>query len=173
VPMRWISEAFGPDELLGMVYYGQGIGRYFPGNTSGQDALSNIGLPGTATGFSFDPLPTYGVIAAYRRFWTTKLRSNVSYAYSHEDYPSYALQFTPGSASALALNTDMQQVFVNLIWSPFAEIRDGTFGSGWLDVGLEYVFTRRDLFGGSAQAGSAGSGLGVANRFLAAAVGRF
>ena len=54
-----------------------------------------------------------------------------------------------------------------------AEIRDGTFGSGWLDVGLEYVFTRRDLFGGSAQAGSAGSGLGVANRFLAAAVGRF
>jgi hypothetical protein len=173
VPMRWISEAFGPDELLGMVYYGQGIGRYFPGNTSGQDALSNIGLPGTATGFSFNPLPTYGVIAAYRRFWTTKLRSNVAYAYSHEDYPSYALQFTPGSASALALNTDMQQVFVNLIWSPFAELRDGTFGSGWLDVGLEYVFTRRDLFGGSAQAGSAGSGLGVANRFLAAAVGRF
>ncbi len=173
VPMRWLSEAFGPDELLGMVYYGQGIGRYFAGNTSGQDALSNIGLPGTATGFSFDPLPTYGAIVAYRRFWTTKLRSNISYAYSHEDYPSYALQFTPGSASALALNTDMQQVFVNLIWSPFAEVRDGTFGSGWLDVGLEYVFTRRDLFGGSVQAGSAGSGLGVANRILAAAVGRF
>ena len=88
-----------------------------------------------------------------------------------EDYPSYALGFTPGSASALALNTDMQQVFVNLIWSPFAQVRDGTFGSGWLDVGVEYVFTRRDLFGGAAQAGSAGSGLGVANRFLAAAVG--
>lgn len=172
-PMRWVAEAFGPDELLGMVYYGQGIGRYFPGNTSGQDALSNIGLPGTFTSFSFNPLPTYGAIAAYRRFWTTQLRSNFSYAYSHEDYPSYALQFTPGSASALLLNRDMQQVFVNLIWSPFATIHDGTFGSGWLDVGLEYVFTRRDLFGGSAQAGSAGSGLGVANRFLAAAVGRF
>ena len=39
-----------------------------------------------------------------------------------------------------------------------------TFGSGWLDVGLEYVYTRRDLFGGSAAAGTAGSGLGVANR---------
>jgi hypothetical protein len=173
VPMRWLSEAFGPDQLIGMVYYGQGIGRYFGGNTSGQDALSNIGLPGTITGFSLNPLPTYGAIVAYRRFWTTQLRSNFSYAYSRQDYPSYALGFTPGSASALALNTDMQQVFVNLIWSPFATVRDGTFGSGWLDVGLEYVFTRRDLFGGAAQAGPAGSGLGIANRFLAAAVGRF
>jgi DcaP outer membrane protein len=173
VPMRWLSEAFGPDELLGMVYYGQGIGRYFAGNTSGQDALSNIGLPGTFASFSFNPLPTYGAIVAYRRFWTTQLRSNFSYAYSRQDYPSYALGFTPGSASALALNTDMQQVFANLIWSPFAQVRDGTFGSGWLDVGVEYVFTRRDLFGGAAQAGPAGSGLGIANRFLAAAVGRF
>ncbi len=173
VPMRWLSEAFGPDTIMGMVYYGQGIGRYFAGNTSGQDALSNIGLPGTLTSFSVNPLPTYGVIAAYRRFWTTQLRSNITYAYSREDYPSYALNFTPGSVSALALNRDMQQVFVNLIWSPFAEVRDGVFGTGWLDVGAEYVFTRRDLFGGSAAAGTAGSGLGVANRILAAAVARF
>ena len=172
LPMRWLSEAFGPDQLIGMVYYGQGIGRYFAGNTSGQDALSNLGLPGI-TSFSLNPLPTYGAIAAYRRFWTTQLRSNVSYAYSREDYPSYALNFTPGSASALGLNRDMQQVFVNLIWSPFAEIRDGVFGSGWLDVGAEYVFTRRDLFGGSTAAGTAGSGLGIANRILAAAVARF
>ena len=67
----------------------------------------------------------------------------------------------------------MQQVFANLIWSPFATVHDVTFNSGWLDVGLEYVFTRRDLFGGSAAAGSAGAGLGVANRILAAAVVRF
>jgi len=173
VPMRWVSDVFGPDELMGMAYYGQGIGRYFSGNTFGQDALSNIGLPGTSTSFSFNPLPTYGVIGAYRHFWLPQLRTNISYAYARQDYPSYALQFAPGSASALALNRDMQQVFVNLIWSPFGEVRDGVFGSGWLDVGLEYVYTRRDLFGGSAAAGSAGSGLGVANRILAAAVGRF
>ena len=79
VPMRWLSDAFGPDELLGMAYYGQGIGRYFPGNTSGQDALSNIGLPGSSLSFSLNPLPTYGAIAAYRHFWTPQLRSNVSY----------------------------------------------------------------------------------------------
>jgi hypothetical protein len=173
LPMRWLSDAFGTDQIMTMAYYGQGIGRYFAGNTSGQDALSNVGLPGTLTGFSLDPLPAYGVIAGYRRFWTTQLRSNVSYAYAREDYPSYALNFTPGSAAALSLNRDMQQVFVNLIWSPFAEVRDGVFGSGWLDVGAEYVFTRRDLFGGSAAAGTAGSGLGVANRILAAAIARF
>ena len=173
LPMRWIADAFGADELIGMAYYGQGIGRYFPGNTSGQDALSNIGLPGTFANFSLNPLPTYGAIVAYRRFWTPQLRSNISYAYAHEDYPSYALGFTPGSGAALALNSDMQQVFVNLIWSPFGTIHDVTFNSGWLDVGFEYVFTRRDLFGGTAAAGSAGSGLGIANRFLAAAVARF
>ncbi len=173
VPMRWIADALGPDELLAMAYYGQGIGRYFPGNTSGQDALSNIGQPGSSSSFSLNPLPTYGAIVAYRRFWTPQLRSNLSYAYAHEDYPSYALGFTPGSAAALALNSDMQQVFANLIWSPFATVHDVTFNSGWLDVGLEYVFTRRDLFGGSAAAGSAGAGLGVANRILAAAVVRF
>ena len=70
VPMRWLSDVFGPDELLGMVYYGQGIGRYFAGNTSGQDALSNIGLPGSSLSFSLNPLPTYGAIVAYRHFWT-------------------------------------------------------------------------------------------------------
>ena len=172
VPMRWLWDGFGPDQLLGMVYYGQGIGRYFVGNTSGQDALSNIGLPGVVGG-SLDALPTYGVIAAYRRFWTTRFRSNFAYSYSREDYPSYALQFAPGSASALGMNRDMQQVFVNLIWSPFAEVRNGTFGSGTVDVGLEYVFTRRDLFGGSAAAGTAGAGLGVANRIVGAIVGRF
>jgi hypothetical protein len=42
----------------------------------------------------------------------------------------------------------MQQVFVNLIWCPFAEVCNGTFGSGWPDGG-------------------------IANRFLAAAVGWF
>ncbi len=117
LPMRWISEGFGPDQLIGMAYYGQGIGRYFGGNTSGQDALSSIGLPGTT--FSFDPVPTYGFTAAYRRFWTTQVRSNMAYSYARQDYPSYGLGFTPGSAAATSLNSTMQQAVVNLIWSPF------------------------------------------------------
>jgi len=172
-PMRWLADAFGPDQLVGMGYYGQGIGRYFPGNTSGQDALSNIGLQGVYTNVSLNPVPTYGFVVAYRRFWTPQLRSNVSYAYAREDYPSYASGFVPGTLPATSLNRDMQQVFVNLIWSPFARLRDGVVGTGWLDVGLEYLFTRRDVFGGSSATGPAGAGYGIANRLVGAAVARF
>jgi hypothetical protein len=173
LPMRWLSAALGPDELMGMAYYGQGIGRYFGGNTFGQDALSNIGLPGTATGFSLDPLTTYGATAAYRRFWTPQVRSKFVYSYAWQTYPSYALLFAPGSGSATSLNSTMQQAIVNLIWSPFAELRGNTVGTGWLDVGLEYVYMHRDVFGGAAATAAAGLGFATANRLLASATIRF
>jgi hypothetical protein len=172
-PMRWLSPAFGPDELIGMAYYGEGIGRYFGGNTFGQDALSDIGLPGTATDFSLDPLPTWGVTAAYRRFWMTQLRTNVAYSYARQDYPSYALLFTPGSASAVLLNSKMEQAIVNLIWSPFAELNGNTVGNGWLDVGIEYVYSHRDVFGGTAATAPAGLGYATANRVLGSVTMRF
>ena len=141
--MRWLSPRSVPDELIGMAYYGQGIGRYFGGNTFGQDALSNIGLPGTAFDFTLDPLPTYGATVAYRHFWIPELRSNFVYSYASQQYPSYALFFVPGSVSATSLNSTMEQAIVNLIWSPFAELRGNTVGTGWLDVGLEYVYSHR------------------------------
>ena len=172
LPMRLASEAFGHDDLAIMAFYGEGIGRYFAGQTSGQDALTNLGLPGVDSP-SLDAIPSYGATVAYRRFWTTQWRSNFAYSYSRNDYPSYALGFTPGSASATSLNRDYQQVFANLIWSPFAEMRNGTFGSGWLDLGVEYLFTRRDLYGGASAAGLAGAGHGIANRVLFAAIARF
>ena len=176
-PMRWIDDVFGPDQVVALAYYGQGIGRYFAGNTSGQDALSNVGLGNSAgnvnTNVVLDAIPTYGFTVGYRRFWTTTLRSNITYGAAWADYPSFAAQFVPGSGSAVLLNRNMQQVFVNLIWSPFATLRDGVVGTGWLDVGLEYLWTRRDVFGGSSATGSVGSGMGVANRIVAAAIVRF
>lgn len=172
LPMRLASEAFGQDDLAIMAFYGQGIGRYFAGQTSGQDALTNLGLPGVDSP-SLDAIESYGATVAYRRFWSTQVRSNFAYSYARNDYPSYALGFAPGSASATSLNRDYQQVFVNLIWSPFAEVRNGTFGSGWLDLGVEYLFTRRDLYGGASAAGLAGAGHGIANRVLFAAIARF
>ena len=171
-PMRWLSPEFGPDELIGMAYYGQGIGRYFGGNTFGQDALSNIGLPGV-TDFSIDPLTTYGATGAYRRFWTPQWRSNFVYSYAWQQYPSYALFFVPGSASATLLNSTMQQAIVNLIWSPFAELRGNTVGTGWLDVGIEYVYSRRDVFGGATSTATAGAGFGTGNRVLGSVTARF
>ncbi|MBS7811414.1 DcaP family trimeric outer membrane transporter [Roseococcus pinisoli] len=173
LPMRLISESFGPDELVGMAYYGEGIGRYFAGSTNGQDALSNIGMANVQGRVSLDATPAWGATLAYRRFWNTQFRSNFAYSYARQDFPSYALDFTPGSAAALSLNREVQQGFANLIWSPFAEVRNGVFGSGWLDVGLEYLYTRRDIAGGAAAAGAGKSGYGVANRFLFGAVARF
>jgi hypothetical protein len=113
------------------------------------------------------------VSVGYRRFWTPTLRSNFSYSYARQDYQDYVLQFTPGSASATSLNDNIQQVFANLIWSPFAETRNGVFGSGWLDIGLEYLWTRRTVFGGDAMTLPAGQDVGVANRILFATIARF
>ena len=171
-PMRWLSNAFGPDELIGMAYYGQGIGRYFGANSFGQDALSNIGLPGV-TDFTLDPLPTYGATLAYRHFWTPQWRSNFVYSYAWQQYPSYALFFVPGSTSATLLNSNMQQTIVNLIWSPFAELRGNSVGTGWLDVGLEYVYSNRDVFGGIVATSPAGEGFATGNRVLGSITARF
>lgn len=166
-----LSEAFGADQLIGMGYYGQGIGRYFAGNSFGQDALSNIGLP--VTNFSLDALPTYGATVAYRRFWIPQLRSNIAYSWAWQEYPSYALAFIPGSPSAVFLNNNMQQGIVNLIWSPFAQYHDGVVDTGWLDIGVEYIYSRRNVFGGDAATLPASLANGTANRILGAATGRF
>jgi hypothetical protein len=171
-PMRWLSGVFGPDELVGLAYYGRGIGRYFGANTFGQDALSNIGLPGVAN-FSFDALPTYGASAGYRRFWTPQFRSNFVYSYAWQQYPAYAQFFLPGTIAATSLNTTMQQGIVNLIWSPFAELRGNTVGIGWLDVGLEYVYSHRDVLGGTLATVPAGLGFATANRVIGSVTARF
>ncbi len=172
VPMRWISDSLGPDEFIAMAYCGDGIGRYFAGNTSGQDALSNLGLPAATNRFSLDTVQSWGLTAAYRRFWSPTLRSNFAYSYARQDYPGYASSFASGSASATSLNREMQQVFVNLIWSPFGSINDGVFSSGWLDLGIEYLYSQRELLGGSAASGF-GDGDGEANRLLFGGVARF
>ena len=67
----------------------------------------------------------------------------------------------------------MQQGIVNLIWSPFAELRGNTVGTGWLDVGLEYVYSRRDVYGGTAATAPVSAGSGTANRVLGSATVRF
>lgn len=173
VPMRWLSNAFGADQFVVMGYYGEGIGRYFGGNMTGQDLLTNLGMPGVGADFVENTVPAYGGIVAYRRFWSPQFRSNFAYSYARQEYPSYAHGFTPGSPSATSLNGEMQQAIVNLIWSPFATQNNGVVDTGWLDAGIEYIYTKRDVFGGAAATGAAGAGYGVANRFMAAATVRF
>ncbi len=165
--------AWGRMNYIAMAYYGDGIGRYFAGNTSGQDALSNLGLPTAMNNFSLDTVQSWGLTVAYRRFWTPTLRSNFAFSYARQDYPDYALDFAPSSASATSLNREMEQVFINLIWSPFGKVNDGVFSSGWLDCGIEYLYSQRELLGGAAAAGAAGDGEGEANRVMVGGVMRF
>jgi hypothetical protein len=58
-------------------------------------------------------------------------------------------------------------------WPPGPAPRNGAFSQGWLDVGLEYLFTRRDIAGGGVAGGGPGQGTGIANRLLFGAVARF
>jgi hypothetical protein len=118
-------------------------------------------------------LQAYGATVAYRRFWTPQWRSSFAYSYTRQDYPSYALDFVPGSGSATSLNSEMQQAIVNLIWSPFATLRNGVVDTGWLDAGLEYIYTNRDVFGGTPATVPNGMGYGTANRLMGAAIVRF
>ncbi len=167
---KWIS-ALGRDELMLMGYYGEGIGRYFAGNTFGQSAITDLSTA-TRMDYSLESVPTYGGTIGYRRFWSDFVRSTVSYAYARQDYPS-SIRFGAGTAGALARNREMQQVIANLIWSPFADRPTSRMPFGWLDLGLEYVFSRRDLEDGAAAAGANGVGHGIANRLLAVGIVRF
>jgi hypothetical protein len=173
LPLEPISAALARDELILMGFYGEGIGRYFFGVSNGADGVSNLGLASARDGLRLTPITSYGATIAYRRFWTETLRSNFSYSAAWQEFPEYARGFAPGSAQARALNENLQQVFANLIWSPFGSFRDGRFNSGWLDVGIEYLYTRRDLFGGTVAAGPGVKGYGIANRFLLGVIARF
>ena len=161
---NWIPP-LGRDELVLMGYFGTGIGRYFAGNTFGQGGISDIATAQDLD-YSLDALPTYGGTIGYRRFWSDFVRSTVAYSYARQDFPS-SIRFSPGSSGALAQNREMQQVIANLIWSPFADRPSTRMPFGWLDLGLEYIYSRRDLEDGAAAVGANGVGLGIACRLVA------
>ena len=170
--MRKLWSGFGADQLSLMAYFGEGIGRYFDATTSGQSAFSDIGLPGVGD-VSLTPVPTYGVSLGYRRYWAPTLRSNAAYGYARTDNPSFVSQFAAGGSGATAANREMQMGVLNLIWSPFGSERDGRISNGWLDVGLEYIYFRRDLQGGAQASSPAQGGYGIEQRIQASAIARF
>ncbi|MBU8540030.1 hypothetical protein [Falsiroseomonas tokyonensis] len=117
-------------------------------------------------------MPSYGGTLGYRRFWSDTLRSTLSYAFARQDFPS-GVGFAPGSSRALSLNREMQQAIANLGWSPFAARRTSRQPFGWLHLGPEYFFSRRDLEDGAQAVGAGGVGHGIANRLVAFGIARF
>ncbi len=171
--MRRLWAGFGNDRLIGMTYYGQGIGRYFDSAYSGQGAYTDLGLPGVQAGFSVDAIPVWGFLVGYRLAWLDQLRGTFADAYARQDNPGFVSEFAPGSTAALAANREMQMAVANLIWNQFARACNGHVSNGWLDVGIEYIFFRRGIEGGAAAAGGGQLGHGIEQRLQTSLIARF
>jgi hypothetical protein len=104
------------DDLRAYAYYGNGIGRYTVGFLS--DGVLNAG--------GQVQLPNQWVAAAaYRHFWTPKLRSTLALS-------GVGSQDTAETTGAV--NKNAQSGHLNLIWSPIEKT----------NFGVEYIHARRE-----------------------------
>ncbi|WP_431282293.1 DcaP family trimeric outer membrane transporter [Humitalea sp. 24SJ18S-53] len=122
----------GRDFFTGHVNYGSGIGRYLDSTSNGQGGV--LSQPTIGKGV-LDTVDVFSVSVGYQRRWSDTVRSNFFYGYAQLDYPSFANQFSPTGAGAPLLNTRMNQAVANIIWSPIPSV----------DVGIEYLYTTRDI----------------------------
>lgn len=111
------------DDFRFMATAGQGLGRYIGLNIVNDAAVRADG--------SLDPIATYSGFAAYRHFWTGKIRSTVSGSYFKADNP---VILTTGGVTDESWN-----VFGNIVYSPVAP----------LDLGIEYMYAERQLENGA------------------------
>jgi hypothetical protein len=128
------------DSVMGLVTYGDGIGRYI------QDLPGNSAAIVDPSG-DLETLSAWGAMVGYRHFWAEQWRSTVSYSYVEMD--NIAAQ------GAFAYDhTHYAQG--NLVWSPtknfyvgieylygFKEARDGASGDDHrIQLSLQYKLVR-------------------------------
>ncbi len=111
------------DDFKFMATAGQGLGRYIGLNIVNDAAVRADG--------SLDPIATYSGFAAYRHFWTDKVRSTISGSYFKADNP---VMLTTG-----AVTDESWNIFGNIVFSPVAP----------LDIGIEYMYANRELENGA------------------------
>lgn len=111
-----VVPTLGKDDLRFTASAGNAIGRYLDGFFPDAviDANGRLGLPRQWGGF-----------AAYRHFWSEKLRSSLVLSMAGESNPAGA---------PAATNKSTRSAHVNLIWSPVARS----------DLGLEYIYANRE-----------------------------
>ncbi|MEP6940899.1 MAG: DcaP family trimeric outer membrane transporter [Rudaea sp.] len=115
-----VIPSFGKDDLRFSAYAGNGIGRYSIGFLSDAlvDADSHLVAP-----------TQWLAMAAYRHYWTANLRSTLALSGVGVSNPA-------GAASGV--NKSSESAHLNVIWSPTPQS----------NVGLEYIFARREVQGG-------------------------
>jgi hypothetical protein len=71
-------------------------------------------------------ISNFGARASYQHWWTPELRSNISFAWTHQDVNGALL----GAAGTAAINKDLYISHVNLFWTPIAFV-DLAIEGGW------------------------------------------
>ena len=142
--MGWAKDTFSAHFLAGDT-----IGPFLNSSTN-FDLATNYGAPSTATsagsygGFNgptsatsaaailFKPTQEMGAELAYQHWWLPNLRSNLTGGFNaHYGIPIKLV----GAAQAGAINKELINAHVNLIWNPVS----------FVDVGLEYVWGQRTV----------------------------
>jgi hypothetical protein len=111
---------------------GNGIGRYLNDSTNGALAtnfLQTVTTAAQAGSILVKPIPSFGFNVGYQHWWLPNLRSNVSYGYAYYNVPSQII----GASQSVTQNQELQNIHVNLIWSPAA----------FVDTGIEYTWGQR------------------------------
>lgn len=104
------------DLRLGFIH-GDGVGRYLAFNNYNAGAVDNQG--------AIDIQTSTGGYAAYRHWWTDRLRSNIAYSVAQTDSP---LDVVPAS-----VDKRTHSYHVNLFWNPIPDSQ----------VGIEYAYQKR------------------------------
>ena len=92
------------------------------GKCTGQFAASNI---------LFSPVFAYSANGGYQHWWTSNLRTTIAAGVAQQDVPSQLI----GPTQAQAVNKQLWNAFVNLVWNPVA----------FITTGVEYMYGHRTV----------------------------
>ena len=146
------------DDITFTAFAGNGLGRYAGGGGAGNYfpyIATNYGAPATALGASVgNPLgyghvggattaaaaagiraqtiPEYGAEISYQHWWAPTLRSTADFGVVHQDPPT-ALIGSFANGGPTAVNKELVNAHLNLIWSPVP----------FIDTGFEYLWGHR------------------------------
>jgi len=137
----WLG--WNKDDILFSAIAGDAIGNYASGGDSTLFPLASNFTVTTACGtptakctgqfaasnILFKPIIGYSAQGGYQHWWTPNLRSTVAIGMAAQDVSSQLI----GPTQAEAVNKQLWNAFVNLVWNPV----------GFITTGVEYMYGHR------------------------------